>query len=172
MATLLATTFLLVSSVFFASSAIALDTKNGEGVYIVPGSDINLVSRTSNIPVQIKNAFSQDVTVRVHVQPTNSRVLVPSVVEVTVPALTSVTAKVPVEAVANGVVALRVWLTTFSGYDIGEESLLLMNVNADVELTMLIGFGSVVFILLGLGVSRTLRKNRKKILSPGDEARA
>jgi hypothetical protein len=38
-----------------------------------------------------------------------------------------------------------------------------MNVNADIELAMLIGFGSAVAVLLGFGTYRTVRRNRKKL---------
>ena len=155
------------ASVFFAGPATALDTKDGEGVYIVPGSDINLVARTSNVPVQIKNAFNSDVRVFLHAKPTNPRVVVARVVEVEIPGGTSVTAKVPVEAVGNGIVVLRVWLTTFSGVKIGKESLLQINVNADVELALLIGFGGGVLGLLGFGVARTVSKSRKRITNSG-----
>ena len=156
-----------LASVFYAGPATALDTKDGEGVYIVPGSDINLVARTSNVPVLIKNAFNSDVRVFLHAKPTNPRVVVARVVEVGIPGGTSVTAKIPVEAVANGVVVLRVWLTTFSGVKIGKESLLQINVNADVELALLIGFGGGVLALLGFGVTRTVSKSRKRITNSG-----
>jgi len=156
-----------LASVFYAGPARALDTKDGEGVYIVPGSDINLVARTSNVPVQIKNAFNSDVRVFLHAKPTNPRVVVARVVEVEIPGGTSVTAKVPVEAVGNGIVVLRVWLTTFSGVKIGKESLLQINVNADVELALLIGFGGGVLALLGFGVARTVSKSRKRITNSG-----
>jgi hypothetical protein len=156
-----------LASVFYAGPATALDTKDGEGVYIVPGSDINLVARTSNVPVQIKNAFNSDVRVFLHAKPTNPRVVVARVVEVEIPGGTSVTAKVPVEAVGNGIVVLRVWLTTFSGVKIGKESLLQINVNADVELALLIGFGGGVLALLGFGVARTVSKSRKRITNSG-----
>jgi hypothetical protein len=156
-----------LASLFFAGPATALDTKDGEGVYIVPGSDINLVARTSNVPVLIKNAFNSDVRVFLHAKPTNPRVVVARVVEVEIPGGTSVTAKIPVEAVANGVVVLRVWLTTFSGVKIGKESLLQINVNADVELALLIGFGGAVLALLGFGVARTVSKSRRRITSSG-----
>jgi hypothetical protein len=156
-----------LASVFYAGPATALDTKDGEGVYIVPGSDINLVARTSNVPVLIKNAFNSDVRVFLHAKPTNPRVVVARVVEVEIPGGTSVTAKIPVEAVANGVVVLRVWLTTFSGVKIGKESLLQINVNADVELALLIGFGGAVLALLGFGVARTVSKSRRRITSSG-----
>ena len=131
-----------------------------EGIYIVPGSDINLVARSSNIPVQIKNTFDADVTVHVYVRPTNLRVVVPSAVAIKVPAQTSVTAKVPVEAIANGDVYLKVWIETFSGVRIGTPVVLSMNVNADVESTLLISFGGGVLLLLGFGITRTIRKNR------------
>lgn len=160
-AVLLSTFALLINGVAVSSPANALDTPNGQGVYIVPGSEINLVARTSNIPVQIKNTFGSDVVVHVHVQPTNLRVVVPAAVEIKVPAETSVTAKVPVEAVANGGVMLKVWLTTFSGQKLGGASFLKMNVNADVEVAMLVGFGGGVVILLGFGIVRTIRKKRK-----------
>lgn len=156
-----------LASVFYAGPATALDTKDGEGVYIVPGSDINLVARTSNVPVQIKNAFNSDVRVFLHAKPTNPRVVVARVVEVEIPGGTSVTAKVPVEAVGNGIVVLRVWLTTFSGVKIGKESLLQINVNADIEAALLISFGSGVLALLGFGVARTVSKSRRRITNSG-----
>ena len=156
-----------LASLFFAGPASALDTKDGEGVYIVPGSDINLVARTSNVPVLIKNAFNSDVRVFLHAKPTNPRVVVARVVEVLIPGGTSVTAKIPVEAVANGVVVLRVWLSSFSGVKIGKESLLQINVNADVEAALLISFGGGVLALLGFGVARTVSKSRKRITSSG-----
>jgi hypothetical protein len=156
-----------LASVFYAGPATALETKDGEGVYIVPGSEINLVARTSTVPVQIKNAFNSDVRVFLHAKPTNPRVVVARVVEVEIPGGTSVTAKVPVEAVGNGIVVLRVWLTTFSGVKIGKESLLQINVNADVELALLIGFGGGVLALLGFGVARTVSKSRKRITNSG-----
>lgn len=159
-AILLSTVSLFFGGVFSAAPASALDTDNGQGVFIVPGSEINLVARTSNIPIQIKNTFTSEVTVHVHVQPTNPRVIVPAAVSVTVPGLTSVTAKVPVEAVANGGVILKAWLTTFSGHRLGKASFLKMNVNADIEIAMLIGFGGTVFALLGFGIIRTIRKKR------------
>lgn len=152
---------LAVASVFFAVPAQALDTLNGEGIYIVPGSEINLVSRSSNIPIQIKNNFASDVVVHVYVSPTNERVSVPASVEVKVPGQTTVTAKIPVDAIANGKVLLRAWITTFSGIEIGRAVVLSMNVNADIELALLIGFGSAVAILFGFGLVRTIRKTRK-----------
>ena len=151
-----------VASVFISVPAHALDGNEREGVYIVTGSEINLVSRSSNIPIQIKNSFNSDVVVHVFVRPTNARVSVPAAVEVKVPGGTTVTAKIPVEAVANGKVLLRAWIETFSGVQIGQAVVIGMNVNADIELAMLISFASAIAVLLVFGIFRTIRKNRKK----------
>ena len=153
---------LAVASVFIGLPAHALDGNEREGVYIVTGSEINLVSRSSNIPIQIKNSFKSDVVVHVFVRPTNARVSVPAAVEVKIPGETTVTAKIPVEAVANGKVLLRAWIETFSGVQIGRAVVIGMNVNADIELAMLISFAGAVAVLLVFGIFRTVRKNRKK----------
>jgi hypothetical protein len=172
LATALAATFLIgsvgvsapASAQTFASSKPVISQRTNEpdvpGVFVVPGSKINLVSRESNIPVRIKNEFDAEIRVFVFVSPNNSRVLTPTAVEVTVPPLTTINAKVPVQAIANGDVVLDVWLTTFSGIKLGKAVQLNMNVNADVELTLLIGFSAFIALLLVLGVIRTLRKKR------------
>ncbi|WP_296631022.1 DUF6049 family protein [Rhodoluna sp.] len=131
------------------------------GVFVVPGSKINLVSRESNIPVRIKNEFDAEIRVFVYVSPDNARVITPNAVEVTVPPLTTINAKVPVQAIANGDVVLDVWLTTFSGIQLGKPVQLNMTVNADVEGALLVGFASLIGVLLVLGVIRTLRKKRQ-----------
>ena len=133
-------------------------------VHIVPGSTINLVSREANVPVRIQNDFDSDVRVHVHMRPSNPRVLVPNAVEITVPANSAINAKVPVKAIANGKVFLIVWLTTFSGIKLDSQSILQMNVNADIEQTMLFAFGGAVFALGVFGAVRTLRKRRRRLL--------
>ena len=120
-----------------------------------------MVARSSSIPIQIQNDFASDVVVHVHVQPSNLRVSAARAVQVKIPGLTSVTAKVPIEAIANGDVDLKVWITTFSGYKIGKPVNLKMNVNADIESVMLMGFSAAVALLLGLGIFRTVRRGRK-----------
>ena len=131
-----------------------------DGVYVVRGSDINLVSRESKVPIRIQNDFDEDVRVHVHAQPNNSRLIVPEVVEIVVPAQTEVTAQVPVKAIANGGVGLQVWLTTFSGIQLGRSVVITMEINADVESFLLIGLGTLVVLLGTVGVIRTKRRNR------------
>lgn len=134
------------------------------GVYILRGSNINLVARESKVPVAIRNTFTSDVRVHVHVNPSNPRVIVPSSVEVVVPAGETVNAQVPVEAVAQGKVFLIVWLTTFSGIRLTKNSYVQMQVEPDIEITLLASFAGLVLALGVVGVIRTLRRRRRRLV--------
>jgi hypothetical protein len=54
----------------------------------------------------------------------------------------------------------------------GKESLLQINVNADVELALLLSFGGGVLVLLSFGVVRTVSKSRRKLEVTGSEVGA
>ena len=151
----------------FASPALAATSARPEYlVSVVPGSAITLISRESKVPIAVKNEYDYDVRVRVLLRPTTPQVLVLDVVEVVVPAQTTVNAQVPVRAIANGEVELLAWLTTFSGRRIGKTQHLTMMVNADIEANVLIGFTAVVSVLLGLGVWRmTHRRRNPKVVA-------
>jgi hypothetical protein len=133
------------------------------GVYILRGSNINLVSRESKVPVAIRNNFSSDVRVHVHVNPSNPRVIVPSSVEIVIPAGETVNAQVPVQAVAQGKVFLIVWLTTFSGIRLTKNSYLQMQVEPDIEITLLASFAGLVLALGVAGAIRTVRRSRRRL---------
>jgi hypothetical protein len=152
-------------NVAFASSAApvpnALPT-DIPSVKILTGSDINLVSSESKVPVRIQNDFNSDIRVQVHMLPNNARVSVPQAVEVVVPANSGINAQVPVKAIGNGDVALTVWLTSFSGVRLTGDSVLRMNVNAGLELAMTVTFGVGVLVLGTIGVLRTRAKLRRK----------
>ena len=131
-------------------------------IHIVAGSVINLVSSESKVPVRIQNDFDSEIRVQVHMLPSNTRVTVPNSVEVVVPANSGLNAQVPVKAIGNGKVFLIVWLTTFSGLRLTENAHLQMNVNAGIELAMLITFGIGIVALGTIGVLRTRSKLRRK----------
>lgn len=131
------------------------------GVYVLRGSSINFVSRESKVPVAIRNTFESDVRVQVHIKPSNPRVIVPSAVEITVPGGETVNAQVPVRAVAQGKVFLIVWVTTFSGIRLTKDRYIEMNVNPDVEITLLSAFGLVVLGLGSIGAWRMAHRRRQ-----------
>lgn len=138
-------------------------TQPKPGVYLLRGSNINLVARESKVPVAIRNTFPSDVRVHVHVKPSNPRVIVPSSAEVVVPAGETINAQVPVKAVAQGKVFLIVWLTTFSGIRLTKNSYVQMQVEPDIEVTLLASFAGLVLALGVAGVIRTIRRRRRRL---------
>jgi len=130
-------------------------------VHFVPGSAINLLATSSNIPVRIQNDYAEDVTVHMRAIATNGRLVIPAAIEVKIPGLTTVTAKLPVQATGVGRVDLVVWLESFSGVRLNEQAFIKVNVNADVETNIIVAFTAMVSVLTTLGLVRTLAKRRK-----------
>ena len=142
-----------------ASSAKTPDNRPDYQIHIIPGSTIHLVSKSSKLPVSIRNDYDAEVRVQVHVSPGNLKVIVPAAIEVTVPAQTTYVAQVPITALADGEVPLRAWLTTFSGIRLGKTVPLQLVVTAEVENSLILGFAIVV---VGLGVAGLLRTRAKR----------
>ncbi|MEN9715491.1 MAG: hypothetical protein RJA35_958 [Actinomycetota bacterium] len=128
-------------------------------VKIVPGSVIHLVSRSSMLPISIQNDFPVNIRVQVHVAANSLSALIPSAVEVNVPANTTYVAQVPVTAIADGPVQLRAWLTSFSGISLGAPVDLNLVINAEIEESLVTGF---VIVVVGLGVAGILRTRTKR----------
>jgi hypothetical protein len=131
------------------------------GISIVPGSQINLVSTASRVPIQIRNDYDTDIRIFIWVRPSNLSIKMPRIFEFTAPASTTSNAAIPVEAIANGNVSLQVWLTSFSGVKIGKRTNIDMTVQRDVEGSILFAFFVVVGTLGVIGTSRMLK--RKKV---------
>lgn len=148
-------TLLLVAiAMLFGPVAQAAD------VYIVPGSEVNLVARDGRIPITIQNDGSESATVIVHAEPSSFRLEVLDAEEITIPAGSSQLAEIGVRAVANGPVELEIWLEQ-NGVEIGNRELVQVNVNYDVELFLLVSFAFAMFGLIVIGSYRTVRKLRR-----------
>lgn len=146
----LITALLLVLSV--STPALA-----SEVVHIVPGSNINLVARDGRIPVTVQNPTSESVTVTVVGIATSFRLEFLEPQELVIPANTSAVAELPVRAIANGPVEVKVWVEQ-GGQRIGEEVALAVRVNYDVELFLLVSLGVAMFGLIVVGIIRTVVK--------------
>ena len=129
-------------------------------VYIVPGSEVNLVARDGRIPITIKNDSSESATIIVHGKSSSFRLEVLKETELTIPAGSSQVAEVAVRAVANGPVELEVWLEE-NGVEVGQRAIIQVNVNYDVELFLLVSFAFAMFGLILIGSYRTVRKLRR-----------
>lgn len=153
---------LLASGLVIGASSSANALLPPAQVFIVTGSNINMVSRESKLPVSIQNNYDRSVKVRVHAKSTNSAVRVQEYVSVTVPAKSRKDALLPITVVSGGQYTLKVWVTTFTDIRIGDSIDLNVNANPDVELVILLSFGAFIVLLLSLGVIRMVRRNKVK----------
>jgi hypothetical protein len=149
------TLVLAVLAIITGPAAFASD------VYIVPGSEVNLVARDGRIPVTIKNDSSESATIIVHGKSSSFRLEVLKETELTIPAGSSQVAEVGVRAVANGPVELEIWLEE-NGVEVGKREIIQVNVNYDVELFLLVSFAFAMFGLILIGSYRTIRKLRRR----------
>jgi len=128
---------------------------------VVPGSQINLVARDARIPITVNNPDLQPIEVTLKAESTSFRLEVLEDVVVLLPAQSSEVVELPVRAIANGRVQLRVWLEV-NGEKVSGDQLITINVNYDVELFLLVTFGVVMFALVLVGVARTTSKLRRR----------
>lgn len=155
------TALLSIAFALFAPRAALASVPNDiPSVHIVAGSDVNLLASSSAIPVRIQNDFDVDVHIQLHAVADSGRISVPEAIEVTVPAETAITAKLPVSATGVGNVNLTVWLETFSGLKLDSKATIHINVNPSAEVSIVIGFAATVAILLTLGSMRMIRKRK------------
>ena len=132
------------------------------GLRVIPGSNINLVARETSIPITIENPTEVVALVLVQAKTESFRLEVLADTTIEVPALSSVVAQIPVRAIANGPVTLRVWLTV-DGEPVGEDYVVGVNVNYDVEVFLLVTFGVALFGLFVIGIFRTASKLRGRL---------
>ena len=128
-------------------------------VEIVPGSDINLVARDANIPVTVRNITDGDIEVRIVGESTSFRLEILESAKVVIPAQSSQLAELPVRAIANGPVEIKVWLEV-DGERASKDHVIAVNVNYDIELFLLVSFAVAMFTLMIVGVIRTTLKLR------------
>lgn len=131
-------------------------------VFVVSGSDINIVSRESKVPVSIQNNYDRQVRIRVHASAPDPAVTVQEYVSLTIPANSRKDALIPISILSGGDYKLDVWVTTFNDIRVGETVSMKLTVNPDIEIAIIIVFGSLIAVLLGLGVVRMKRRSKSE----------
>lgn len=130
-------------------------------VEIVPGSDINLVARDANIPITVRNTSDEAVQIQLVGESTSFRLEVLEATNITIPPQSSQIAELPVRAIANGPVEIRVWLEV-AGEKVSDDNIIAVNVNYDVELFLLVSFAVAMFALMIVGIIRTTMRLRSQ----------
>lgn len=129
-------------------------------VFVVAGSDINIVSRESKVPVSIQNNYDREVRIRVHANAPDPAVTVQEFVSLTVPANSRKDALIPISVLSGGKYQLKVWVTTFTDLRVGETVSMKLTVNPDFEVMLIVAFGSIIALLIVLGAIRMARRNK------------
>jgi hypothetical protein len=155
-----------IFATFSLSTLAAAEVTEGSEpeIHVIPGSNINLLARQTNIPITIENPTDSAAVVTVWGKTESFRLEVLSETTVEVPAQSSAIAQLPVQAIANGPVTLRVWLTV-DGEPVGQDYVVGVNVNYDVEIFIVVTFGVLLFGLVVIGILRTAVRLRRRIVS-------
>lgn len=132
-------------------------------VYVVAGSNINIVSRESKIPVSIQNNYDRQVRVRVHAKAADPSVTVEKYVAITIPGNSRKDALLPISILSGGEYKLNVWVTTFTDLRLGETVSINLTVNPDIEIVIIVGFGSLIGLLVILGSIRMFRRSKSEV---------
>lgn len=136
------------------------ETETGS-VSILKGSNINLVSRQSSLPVAVENTFGGEVRVIVNLQSTSAKLVVDdSTMQLVIPAGTTMNAQFPIRAIGSGDVVMVAWLTALSGRELGKRVPIKLTVNPDIETAAIVLFLSFVAVLIVIGVFRTVRRRK------------
>jgi len=127
-------------------------------VFVVTGSNINIVSRESKVPVSIQNNYDRQVKMRVHASAPDPAVTVADFVSLTIPANSRKDALIPISFLSGGEYELDVWVTTFTDIRVGQNVAMKLTVNPDIEVMIIVAFGSLIVLLMVLGVIRMSRR--------------
>lgn len=146
-----------VAALTASSSALA------QGVSVVPGSAINVLSAQADLPLTVSNGLDQDVRVEVRLRPSSGRLVVEQDVPVTIASGGSERVLVPVRAIASGDTEVEVQLRTPAGQVIGEPVVLRVRVRADWENRGTLGLALAAGLVLVVGLVRTIRRGRRPV---------
>lgn len=130
-------------------------------VRIPEGSFINFPLEKGNLPITVRNELSFPVTVYVTVRAERAILNVTdSWVELNIEANSQTKASVPVESIANGEVLTTVSLSSSTGVQISEPTIVTLNVQAGWETTATVILAGIVILLFGAGIWRTILRQR------------
>lgn len=135
------------------------------GLEIVP-STATVISSRVNLPVNVRNSLSQPVTVYVHLESRNIRLIPGEPVPITIAPGSQQQAQIPVRAAASGDTSVTVYLTDAAGDPIGQQVAQRVRVRADWEgrgVAIAAGVAGLVFVG---GVVRTVVRVRRRPAPP------
>lgn len=143
-----------------AQKAQAYTEENLAALSVDTGTDINLISTGSEIPLTVRNRLSQDAHVLIQLVPDNPRLQAKEAIPVTVPAGGSQQVRVPVTAVGSGNVQVQVNILTAAHKPAAHSGSFTVRVRADWENLGTAVVVGLLVLILGAGIIRTVRRGK------------
>lgn len=140
------------------SAARTLQVRQGVGV--VPGSTVLLVSPTGDLPVRVRNDLDQPVTVQVALRPDDRRLVADAPVDVTIEPGGEELVQIGVHAVSSADVRTAVVIRTPDGVLVDDATTMVVRVRAEWEGIGAAVIGALLAVGLVLGLVRTIRRGR------------
>ncbi|MDO4259921.1 MAG: DUF6049 family protein [Actinomycetaceae bacterium] len=137
-------------------------------VTVEPSVTINLINKSANFPVRIRNSLPWPVTVRVTLDPSDPRLSVVRPVDVTIPSESATTAEVPVAAIGSGDITVAYKVTTVDGFSLGDSDSVMVRMRAEWEDAATAVIAIVVAIAFVAGLARTIARRMKAKRASGD----
>jgi hypothetical protein len=115
-----------------------------------------------NLPVTVINEFDSDITVNILMMPNNSRVLVNSFENVTIPARSKKQLEMGVTVIAPGETTVSVLITDSDGNGVVPETILTLNSTVIDSRVTWFTTGAAILLLLA-GVAQSFRRVRRRV---------
>jgi hypothetical protein len=135
-------------------------------VRVEQGSDITVLSDRTDVPVTLRNDLRSTVRVQLVVSPQRAIVRVDEpVIDVTIPAESSIRVSVPITALASGTVTVSLGLQSIGGEPLSDPFDLRVTIRAGWENVITGVLALLIGIVFAVGIYRAVQKRR----TPGDD---
>lgn len=129
-------------------------------VSLVPSDTVNLINKSADFPIRVRNDLAWDVNVTVTINPSDPRLKVRQSAITTIPARTVTAVNVPVNAIGSGDIEVTYQINTADGTLLAISDDILVRMRAGWEdaftITVAIAFG----LLFVIGLVRSVRNRR------------
>ncbi|MFC5369339.1 DUF6049 family protein [Arcanobacterium bovis] len=142
-------------------AALSEDSGIFQEIHFQPLSTINMISESAAIPARITNPFISPVQVTVRLKASDSRLFAPQPVKIVIPAKSTTSVSVPVEARGSGNLRVVLSITDDAGMAVGKPMNVDVRVRATWESTGTVIAVVLVAGILVFGLVKSIRKGRR-----------
>lgn len=134
--------------------------KSASNVRVTSGS-YTITSSQYDLPITIINDFSVPVSLKLRANPSNSRVIVGELRQVSIPANSQMQVRLPIEVIASGETDLMVQIRSLNGRSIGEVARIPLRLAVISPLTTWFTTGMAIILLMA-AVVQSMRRVKKR----------